>query len=271
MPYTEKDHTFVICAYGESPYLEECIQSLLNQTTLGTILIVTSTYCEYIQSVADKYHLQLQVNCGEHGIAGDWNFGYRQARTSLVTIAHQDDVYEPQYIEQLLTVINRSAHPLIAFTDYGELRDGCRVYHNQLLAIKRFLLFPLRIKILRGNKMIRRRSLSFGNGICCPSVMYIRDNLPDKLFQAGYRSDLDWQTWEYLSKMDGDFLYFPKPLLLHRIHNDSETSRIIADNRRKSEDLEMFCRFWPPAIARILAKLYGYAERSNGTDHEKSG
>ncbi len=28
---TLKNHTFVICAYKESPYLEECIQSLMNQ------------------------------------------------------------------------------------------------------------------------------------------------------------------------------------------------------------------------------------------------
>lgn len=25
------NHTFAICAYKESPYLEECIQSLMNQ------------------------------------------------------------------------------------------------------------------------------------------------------------------------------------------------------------------------------------------------
>lgn len=263
MPYTAKDHTFVICAYRESPYLEECIQSLLKQTTPGAILIVTSTYCEYIQKVADKYNLKLQINHGESGIAGDWNFGYSQAETSLVTIAHQDDIYEPEYIEQLLTLVNSSERPLIAFTDYGELRGGDRVYHNQLLDIKRVLLFPLRMKVLQGNKFIRRRSLSLGCGICCPSVMFVRGNLPDRIFQAGYQSDLDWQAWERLSKLDGDFLYCPKRLLLHRIHSGSETSRIIADNRRKSEDLEMFCRFWPPMIARVLAKIYASAEKSN--------
>jgi len=26
-----EDHTFAICAYGESPYLEECIKSIKNQ------------------------------------------------------------------------------------------------------------------------------------------------------------------------------------------------------------------------------------------------
>ncbi len=37
------EHTFVICAYRESPYLEECIQSLRGQTVASEILMVTST------------------------------------------------------------------------------------------------------------------------------------------------------------------------------------------------------------------------------------
>lgn len=269
MQYTGKDHTFVICAYRESPYLEKCIQSLLNQTAPGKILIVTSTYCEYIQRIADQYHLELRINHGEHGIAGDWNFGYSQAETALVTIAHQDDIYEPEYVEQLITLINSSDHPLIAFANYGELRDGQRIYRNQLLKIKRILLFPLRVKAFWGNRFIRRRSLSLGNGICCPSVMFVRCNLPNVIFQAGFRSDLDWQAWERLSKMNGDFIYSSECLLFHRIHNESETSHIIGNNLRRTEDLEMFCRFWPKAIAKVLAKMYGQAEKSNDVNGHK--
>lgn len=264
MRYTAKDHTFALCAYRESPYLEECIQSLLKQTTPGKILMVTSTYCEYIQKAADKYHLELRINSsGDTRMITNWNFGYSQAETPLVTIAHQDDIYEPEYVEQLLTLINSSEHPLIAFSDYGELRNGQKVYHNRLLRIKRILLSPLRIKKLRGSKFVRRRSLSFGSGICCPSVMFIRHNLPDQIFQVGYRSDQDWQAWERLSKLEGDFLYCPNPLMAHRIHGDSETSSIIADHQRSSEDLEMFCKFWPLPVAKVLAKIYSQAEKSN--------
>lgn len=264
MQYAAKDHTFALCAYKENPYLEECIQSLLNQTTPSKILIVTSTYCEYIQKAADKYHLDLRVNhSGDSSAVTNWNFGYSQAETPLVTITHQDDIYEPEYVEQLLTLINSSEHPLIAFSDYGELRNGQKVYDNQLLRIKRILLSPLRMKVLWRNKFIRRRILSFGCSICCPSVMFIRHNLPDVIFQAGYVSNSDWQAWERLSKLDGDFLYCPKHLLLHRIHDESVTSQIIADDRRKIEDLEMFCEFWPQFIAKALEKLYSRAEKSN--------
>ena len=49
------DHTFAICAYKESPYLEECIKSLKNQTIKSNILIATSTPNDYIKGIADKY------------------------------------------------------------------------------------------------------------------------------------------------------------------------------------------------------------------------
>ena len=73
-----KKHTFVICAYKESPFLEECIISLKKQRLKSNIIMVTSTPNSYISSLADKYQILLKVNTGESGIVQDWNFGYNQ-------------------------------------------------------------------------------------------------------------------------------------------------------------------------------------------------
>lgn len=261
--YIADDHAFVICAYKESPFLEECIQSLLCQTIQSRILLSTSTPNSYLEEIVAKYKIPLYVNHGKGGIGGDWNFGYQCTQAPLVTIAHQDDIYEPEYTQRILEAVNSSHHPLIVFTDYYEIRDGVKVSRNRLLQIKRALLFPLRIKAARGSKFIRRRSLSLGNGICCPSVTYVRANLPDPVFLTDYKCDLDWQAWERLSGMDGDFLYVPALLLGHRIHSGSETTHLILDSRRTTEDLEMFCKFWPVWMARLLGKMYAFAEKSN--------
>lgn len=45
-------HTFVICAYKESQYLEECIRSLRRQTVKSNIIMVTSTPNSYISDLA---------------------------------------------------------------------------------------------------------------------------------------------------------------------------------------------------------------------------
>ena len=114
----EVNHTFVVCAYKESAYLKECVQSLVQQTVKSKILIATSTPNELIQSVASEYSLPIYVNEGEKGIAGDWNFAMSLADTEYVTLAHQDDVYEPTYAEEVLRAAQKAKKPIIAFTEY---------------------------------------------------------------------------------------------------------------------------------------------------------
>ncbi len=259
------DHTFAICAYGESPYLEECIQSVLNQTVPTNVLIATHTDNSYIRILADRYDIPVFVNTGEAGITQDWNFAYSQAETKLVTIAHQDDVYLQEYVENLLAYTAQAKKPLIFFTDYGEIRDSEVVTSNKLLNIKRAMLFPLRFKKNWNNRWIRRRSLSLGSAICCPSVSFVKPNLPSEVFAHHFRADEDWEAWEKLSKLNGAFVFCNKILMYHRIHEESETSKILQDDKRSEEDLEMYRKFWPEPIARIIAYFYKSAEKSNDT------
>lgn len=261
-----KKHIFAICAYKESLYLEECIVSLKNQTVKTDILLATSTPNEYIENLCKKYDIPMVVNSGESGITQDWNYAYKMADAEYVTIAHQDDVYHKKYAEVLLKETEKAKKPIIFFTDYSEIRDGKRVHNNQLLKIKRLMLFPLRFKCMQGSRFVRRRILSLGSPICCPSVTFIKKNCPEQVFEHGFRASEDWQAWEKLSRLKGSFVYSTMPLTYHRIHQESETSKILADNARMKEDFIMFCKFWPEPIAKILTKFYSSSEKSNDLD-----
>ena len=160
MHYTSTDHTYVICAYQESSYLEECVRSLKKQTTPSNIIIATSTPNAHIDKIASDYKIPVICNHGEHGIAGDWNFAVSQADTPLVTIAHQDDIYGKHYTESILKTLSKCRHPLIAFTDYCELRKDGVTRSNRLLKVKRLMLSPLLIRKLWSSIWVRRRILS---------------------------------------------------------------------------------------------------------------
>ena len=86
-------HTFVICAYKEQPYLDECVKSLKNQTLKSKIIISTSTPNDFIKSVAKKYSVDLAINTKTKGHINDFCFAYDQANTKYVTLCHQDDIY----------------------------------------------------------------------------------------------------------------------------------------------------------------------------------
>lgn len=53
----DKIHTFVVCAYKESEFLEECVQFLLQQVEYSEIILAMSTPCGYMINICPKYHI----------------------------------------------------------------------------------------------------------------------------------------------------------------------------------------------------------------------
>ena len=254
-------HSFVVCAYRESRYLEDCIRSLLAQTVPSRIVVTTSTPNDYIREIAERYGLPVFVNRGEAGITGDWNFGLSRGEGDFVTLAHQDDLYDPTYTEQVLARADRARDPLILFTAYYEIRNGEKVFRNKLLNTKRRMNFFFRP--FPNSRWMRRRVLSMGNPICCPSVTYNRAACADLKFNAGYRFACDWDAWERLSRKKGAFCYLKTPLMGHRIHEESTTTEMTHSTRRAEEEASMFRRFWPKWITHILMHFYSAAAESN--------
>ena len=261
--YRSTDHTFVVCAYGDSPYLRDCLASLRDQSCETNVLLATSTPSSHISRICEEFGVALNVNPGPGGIAGDWNYAVSLTNTPLVTIAHQDDVYLPSYAQEMISAASEHPNPTLLFCDYGELRGNRRVDKNQLLSVKRLLLTPMRSKLLARSRFAKRRCLSLGCPICCPSVTLVRTVFDEPLFEATYGSDLDWQAWEKLANAVGSFVYVPRILMLHRIHADSETSHLIENSQRTQEDLSMLSHFWPMPMARAINRLYRRGQRSN--------
>lgn len=257
---SKKNHTFVVCAYKESPYLEACVKSLINQTVRSNIIMVTSTENDYIKKIAQSNNISLYIH-DQGGIGKDWNFGLDQVNTQYVTLAHQDDIYDRDYTEKILEKMMDSEDALIAFCDYREIRNNEIKESNVNLKIKRVLLSPL--KVNNRFKFFKRSTIAFGNAICCPAVTYNMKNLNGFRFEENWKTNLDWDAWERISLMNGKFIYIPEELMLHRIHEESETSNTIENNIRGKEDLIMLKRFWPNLLAKIIYKVYCKSEKSN--------
>ena len=134
--------TFVILAYKESPYLPRCIESLQQQTVPVRLVISTSTGNGFIDETAKRFGIPV-ITHELHGIANDWNAALSCAVTNLVTLAHQDDIYEPSYAESILDAFEKARQggerPQILFTDYYEIRGTNKVYENRSVERIRFM------------------------------------------------------------------------------------------------------------------------------------
>ena len=249
------NHTFAVCAYKESPYLEECIRSLVNQKEKTNIIVCTSTPNSYIEALVEKYQLPYFVREGQSDICDDWNFAVASTQTDYVTIAHQDDIYSKNYYKELSKHIPDDEMSLY-MTDYMPLKNGCPDAKDVSRMVKRFLLLPMKIKVFRNLKVMKLAVLAFGNSICCPSITYNKSRLGEKIFDSELKYCIDWDTSLKFAKQKGRFVYVDKPLMYYRLHDGSTSKACMEDQRKVNEDIIMFSKFWPKPIVKLIMLFY---------------
>ncbi len=255
-------HTFVICAYGQSPYLEACIRSLKAQTAATNIICATSTPSPWLEEVLERHKIPLFVRQGEKGIGNDWNFGLDSGQARFVTIAHQDDLYNRHYVEELRRAAARWSDMTVFMSDGILIRDGRLSWGGAVELVKKVLRLPWRVPGLCHLPWVKKAGLIFGNPVMCPSCCYRKDQMPRPLFSTEYDFVLDWECMRRLACGPGRFICVEKPLLYYRIHDEAATKACMEDHRREREERRMFQDIWPGGLAGLLMKLYGQAGKN---------
>ncbi len=261
------DHSFVIPAYGCSPHLADCIESLRAQTCQGSeIVISTSTPNDGLSRLADRFDVPVRVHSPNAGIGRDWNAALDCSSRRWTTIAHQDDIYLPDFVMRTLGAVSARPDAALVMTGYAELCDGVVRPTSSMLRIKSILLelgYVGRASVSR--RSAKLRLLRFGCPVACPSVT-LGPPVSELRFREDLKVDLDWDAWIRAASLPGAFCYVRETLMLHRIHGASETSAGVRDGVRAREDDEMFRSLWPAPVAALLARFYAmsYEEGSHG-------
>ncbi|HEY4560966.1 MAG TPA: glycosyltransferase family 2 protein [Lysobacter sp.] len=253
-------HAFVVPAYGESPYLRDCLRSLAAQERPSDIVVATSTPFDGIAPLCDEVGARLVVHGPNRGIGPDWNAALAATQAPLVTVAHQDDLYHPRFSTAVLDANAHSPRSALYFCDAGEVTgDGQPRDGGTNARIKRLLVataFAGRRSI--GGAVSRRLLLGLGNPIVCPSVTINLGVAPGFRFREDLRTNMDWLAWLDLSQA-GAVTYIDERLMDHRVHMTSETARCLDDGSRSKEDALVFERLWPRPVAALLGHLYRYS------------
>ena len=264
-PAVAAEHVFAIPAYGESLHLGACIESIRSQSAgRPRIVLGTSTPSAFLEKIAVHYGLDLLVNPRRSDIAADWNFVMNASGASLVTIAHQDDVYRPDYMTRMRRIADAYPDVVLAFSGYGEHTDMGPRAPNLNHAIKSLLCArAFGTDDCVWSKIRKRRLLNLGNPICCPSVMINLEKAGGFQFSGSLKTNLDWDAWLRLAELPGCFARDKRALVSKRVHAGSETTATIANRVRQTEDLLMLRRFWPKPVAKLIAAVYSLGYRAN--------
>lgn len=255
-PQYDTNHTFAVCAYKDSPYLEESIRSLTEQEVPTNIILCTSTPSPYIEELAAKYEIPVYVREGKSDIQDDWNFAYDTAKTQFVTIAHQDDIYGSEYTKVLLENIRKYPDMSMFFCSYDAIKGRTTESKERSSMVKRLLCIPVSFTAVAHWKWIKKSCLCMGNSISCPMITYNKNLVGNTIFQSKLKYALDWEMNLKIACMPGRFVYEKRPLGYYRIHEGATSKEFILNHKKEQEDIEMFRHFWPMWLVKLIMVFY---------------
>jgi len=172
MDVASANHAFVIPAHGESPYLARCLESLHAQKIASPVTIATRAATPAIIALAREHGASVRVNDQpQTGIGNDWNFALQCTDAAWVTLAHQDDVYDPEFTTLVIDSINRHDDAILVTTAYRELVGDAARKSSSLMVIKRVLMeLGFVGSELARHPFMKRNTLRFGCAIGCPTA-----------------------------------------------------------------------------------------------------
>lgn len=219
--------TIVVPAYRRLNYLRHAMPSALNQTFRDFELILSDDgasdeIAAYAASLADP---RIHYRCNEKnlGIAMNNYAAFQAARGKYIASLHDDDVWEPRFLEAAIPPLEADGTLSVAFSDHSLIDENGRFIPERTDA---------------NSRLYRRHGLKPGRhqpfiepaviGQTIPIVMagVFRKSI---LQNAEYpkRIGLSYDHWlAYLSVKEGQAVYYiPERLTRYRVHNSSGTAR----------------------------------------------
>lgn len=216
----------IIPNYNHAKYLDERIQSILNQTYQNfEIIILDDSSTDNSIEVINKYkdnpqvsHVIInEVNSGSPFI--QWQKGFNLAKGDLIWIAESDDNCDDSFLMSLVPFF-KEKEVVMAFTRskiVDELGKEKGIFHTQR---------SLNVDMVFEKSLFIRERLKKNNIVInASSVVFRKDilfQIPNEYRQL--RGCGDWLLWIYLSEK-GKVAYCSNPLNKFRQHGSNTTTK----------------------------------------------
>ncbi|MGV3587894.1 MAG: glycosyltransferase family 2 protein [Adhaeribacter sp.] len=219
----------LIPTYNSAHFLDEAIQSVLNQTyTDFELIIVDNCSTDNSEQVIAAYLSDKRVtyykNKTNIGLVGNFNKCLEYAQGEYIKYLCSDDKFHPALLEQYVRVMDQ--YPNVALVTSNRAIFGFKNY-----------IWQLPLTHLQKGKTVAYHSLNDVNWIGEPtSVMFRRANLPAV---GGFRSEFtyltDWDMW--LRQLSvGDCYIIPEALSYFRVHENQTTASVMKNLSNYFED-----------------------------------
>ena len=229
--------------YNGDKFLNECIQSVLDQTYRNwEFIILNNLSTDMTLKIAQKYaakdnRIRIYNTDSLLPIMKNWNFALRKisSKSKYCKVVHADDMLFPQCIEQMVSLAE--AHPTVGVVgSYGLW--GNRVVSDGL---------PLSTDFLSGRELCRLTLLNRVNCFWSPSSLLIHSDLIRKRhdFYIGDNLHADVEACYDVLK-ESDFGFVHQVLTFIRRHDESVSSLVAAPyNTMILSNLDLLTQYGP--------------------------
>ncbi len=216
------DVDVIIPVYNGELYIQEAINSLLNQTYLPKRIIVIDDGSNDTTSILIKSYNKTKVKIEYYykpngGLSSARNFGISKSTSPYIAFLDADDRFEPTKLEEQYKVFKNSdiAHLGVVYCDFYLMDfEGKRLPDSA-----RYRLEPN----MRGNiyeKLLDKNSVaSSGSGVMVKRECFDKVGVFDETFNTSE----DWDMWLRIAK-EYNFDYASKELVGIRRHKNNMSS-----------------------------------------------
>lgn len=225
MSITNPVVSIIIPNYNHAQFLEQRLESVLNQTyTNVEVIILDDNSTDNSRDILDQYLQHPKVSGIYYNTINSgtpftqWQKGIELAKGQFIWIAESDDYSETNFLEKLIQKINAKAHIDMAFCESHFVNEQGEIIHQKETS--------KREEIFTGKEFIEKM-LTFGNGIYNASMAIFRKNLFERITDKSYLNFNycgDWYFWILLCEKCNLVYHSGEPLNYFRRHEKSVSS-----------------------------------------------
>ncbi len=211
--------TVIIPCYNDGPYIQEAVDSILNQTfTDYNIVIIDDGSNDATRTILaqldyENVAIYYQDN---HGVSHARNFGINLSESEYILTLDADDYFEPTFLEKAIKILNTNEDVAVVGCYYYLIlnREIQHIVRPKGGTIKNFLTKNEGL----GNALFRKQCWEAVGG-------------HDEQMKAGYE---DWEFWIAILAKGWNMKIIQEPLFNYRIKENSRDQKAL-----KEHDLEL--------------------------------
>jgi glycosyltransferase involved in cell wall biosynthesis len=213
--------SIALCTYNSIEYIDQCIDSLLQQTLQEFELIIvddgsTDGTVEYLRGIPDG-RVRLLILGENHGLIYARTQAFAAATADYIALMDADDIAHPRRLEEQFRVLEAGPVDICA-SRYQTLETGTHRLRTRTSYVRDADLKAL---------------MTIYCPICNPTASFKRKLLAVTGYQERFRHAEDYAFWTALAASGCVFQIVPRPLLTYRIH-PQQVSRVQSAAARNS-------------------------------------